>query len=117
MKRISPLPYLCLSILRCLSGTVLCVNIKHSQDDTPPEDEYYHDQIIGLQVFTTEGQRIGNVTDILSGTSNDNYIVLSQAGEVLIPAIDDVIRSIDLDKRTITIEAIDGLLDLNEKSR
>ena len=96
---------------------MLCVNIEHNQDNTLPENEYYHDQIIGLQVITTDGERIGTVTDILSGTSNDNYIVLGSAGEVLIPAIEDVIRSINLDKGIITIEAINGLLNLNEKSR
>ena len=96
---------------------MLCVNIEHNQDNTLPEYEYYHDQIIGLQVITTNGKRIGTVIDVLSGTSNDNYIVLGSAGEVLIPAIEDVIQSIDLDNGIITIEAIKGLLDLNEKSR
>jgi 16S rRNA processing protein RimM len=114
---ISPLSYLCLSIPRCPSGTVLCVNIEHKQDNTMPENEYYHDQIIGLQVMTTDGELIGAVTDILSGTSNDNYIVRGSAGEVLIPAIEDVIQSIDLDKGIIIIEAIKGLLDLNDNTR
>ena len=93
------------------------MNIEHSQDNTLPEDEYYHDQIVGLQVITTDGELIGDVTDILSGTSNDNYIVRGPAGEVLIPTIEDVIQSIDLDKGIITIKAINGLLDLNEKGR
>jgi len=93
------------------------VNIEHNQDNTIPEDGYFHDQIIGLQVITTDGKRIGAVMDILSGTSNDNYVVRGSAGEVLIPAIEDVVQSIDLDKGVITIEAINGLLDLNEKSR
>ena len=93
------------------------MNIEHNQDNALPEDGYFHDQIIGLQVITNDGVFIGAVTDILSGTSNDNYIVRGTAGEVLIPAIEDVIRSIDLDKGIITIEAINGLLNLNEKSR
>ena len=114
---ISPLSYLCLSIPRCPSGTVLCVKIEHDQNNTLPKDEYFHDQIIGLQIITTDGELLGDVMDILSGTSNDNFIVSSSTGEVLIPAIEDVIKSIDLNKGIITIEAIDGLLDLNEKSR
>jgi 16S rRNA processing protein RimM len=96
---------------------VLCVKNEHNQDSTLPEGEYYHDQIIGLQVITTSGIKLGAVTDILPGTSNDNYIVPGLTGEVLIPAIEDVVKSIELDKGTITIEAINGLLDLNEKSR
>jgi ribosomal 30S subunit maturation factor RimM len=46
--------------------------------------------------------------------SNDNYIVLNQTGEVLIPVIDEVIGSIDLDNGTITFK--DELLKLNEKA-
>jgi 16S rRNA processing protein RimM len=89
---------------------------EHSQDFPPPEGQYYHHQIIGLQVRTTRGELLGNVTDVLSGKSNDNYIIQGPRGEILIPAIEDVIKSIDLDQGYMTIEAIEGLLSLNEKS-
>ena len=90
--------------------------MEHSQNYPIPEGQYYHHQIIGLQVKTILGELIGTVTDILTGKSNDNYIVQSTQGEILIPAIEDVIQSINLDQGCITIEAIDGLLNLNEKS-
>ena len=93
------------------------MEIEHSQDYPLPEGQYYHHQIIGLQVRTTQGELIGTVTDVLTGKSNDNYIVQSHKGEILIPAIEDVVQSIDLDQGYITIEAIEGLLSLNEKSR
>ena len=70
---------------------------------------------LGLQVRTTEGEYIGEITDILAGVSNDNYIVHGATGEILIPAIEDVVQSIDLDEGVITIEAVEGLLELNEK--
>ncbi len=91
--------------------------MEHSQDSPLPEGQYYHHQIVGLQVRTIQGELIGTITDILTGRSNDNYIVQGPRGEVLIPAIEDVVQSIDLDEGFITIEAIEGLLDLNEKSR
>lgn len=90
---------------------------EYNQDFHLPEGQYYHDQIIGLAVKTTQGELLGSITDVLTGKSNDNYIVQGERGEILIPAIDDVIQSIDLEKGCITIEAIDGLLSLNEKSR
>jgi 16S rRNA processing protein RimM len=93
------------------------VETERNHDIPLPEGQYYHDQIIGLQVVTTEGETIGTVTDILTGQSNDNYIVRGKRGEVLIPAIEDVVKAIDPEGGRITIEAIDGLLDLNEKSR
>ena len=91
------------------------VVMEHSQNHPIPEGQYHHHQIIGLQVRTTQGELIGTVTDVLTGKSNDNYIIQSMRGEILIPAIEDVVQSIDLDRGCITIEAIDGLLNLNEK--
>ncbi len=88
--------------------------MEHSQNH-PPEDRYFYHQIIGLRVVTTGGEIIGDIVDILEGQSNDNYIVHGPRGEVLIPAIEDVVRAIDLKEKTMTIEAIAGLLDLNAK--
>ena len=86
------------------------VEIHHSQVYPLPEGQYYHFQLIGLEVWTTQGELLGNVTEILTAESNDNYVVRGAKGEVLIPAIEDVIKSIDLDKRCMVIEAIEGLL-------
>jgi 16S rRNA processing protein RimM len=76
-----------------------------------PEGQYYTFQLIGLDVVTTEGELLGHIKDIIATASNDVYIVESKRGEILIPAIEDVVKSIDLKKGTITIEAIEGLLD------
>jgi 16S rRNA processing protein RimM len=89
------------------------LDIHHSQLETLPEGQYYHFQLIGLEVWTSQGEFLGKVTGILSGSSNDNYVVSSEKGGILIPAIEDVVKSIDLDKGRITIEAIKGLLELN----
>ena len=91
------------------------MEIERRQDYPLPEGQYYHDQIIGLQVKTTQGELIGTITDVLTGKSNDNYIVQGPRGQVLVPAIEDVIQSIDIEQGHITIEAIEGLLDLNVK--
>ena len=91
------------------------MDINPPQNNPLPEGQYYHDQIIGLQVRTTEGKILGTVIDILSGQSNDNYVVRNDEGEILIPAIEDVIKSIEPSEGLITIEPIEGLLELNEK--
>lgn len=75
-----------------------------------PEGQYYTFQLIGLKVVTTEGKTLGRVTDIMLTASNDVYIVEGKPGEILIPAIEDVVKSIDLKKGKMVIEAIDGLL-------
>jgi 16S rRNA processing protein RimM len=76
-----------------------------------PEGQYYAFQLIGLDVVTTEGKRVGRISDIMTTASNDVYIVEGKKGEILIPAIEDVVKSIDLKKGRMVIEAIKGLLD------
>ena len=92
------------------------VEIHHSQLYSLPEGQYYHSQLIGLEVWTTQGELLGNITAVLTAKSNDNYVVKGNEGEILIPAIEDVVKSIDLNKGRIVIEAIPGLLSLNQKT-
>ncbi len=86
------------------------VEIHHSQVFPLPEGQYYHFQLVGLEVWTTQGELVGTITEVRTGESNDNYVVHGAKGEVLISAIDEVVKSVDLDKGRITIEAIKGLL-------
>ncbi len=92
------------------------VEIHRSQLQPLPEGQYYHFQLIGLEVRTTQGELLGNITEILSTPSNDNYVVSGAKGEILIPAVEDVIKSVDLDKERLVIEPIEGLLSLNKKA-
>ena len=86
------------------------VEIHHSQLQPLTEGQYYHFQLIGLEVWTTQGELIGKITEILSKTSNDIYIINGARGEILVPAIEDVVKLIDTDKGYLIIEAIKGLL-------
>jgi 16S rRNA processing protein RimM len=80
--------------------------------DLPPldEDEYYWHEILGMQVVTEEGGNVGKITEILPTGSNDVYVVREGKKESLIPAIKDVIISIDKKARTIVIRPFEGLL-------
>ena len=93
------------------------LEIPQSELQPLPEGSYYHFQLVGLEVWTTGGKRLGGITRVLSAPGNDNYLVDGEDGEVLIPAIEDVVKEIDLDKGRVTIEPIAGLLDLNRKRR
>lgn len=84
-----------------------------------PQGQYYHSQIIGLEVETTRGESLGNITEIITVQGkdiNDIYVVNGNRGEIFIPAIEDVVKSIDPDKGLIVIEPIEGLLSLNQKA-
>jgi len=75
-----------------------------------PEGRYYHDQILGLEAYTTEGAHLGTIVEILATGSNDVYVAQNGTAEVLIPALKDIIRSIDLQEKRLTVEPIEGLL-------
>ena len=87
------------------------LTIPNSELHRLPEGQYYAFQLIGLKVVTTEGQILGNIMDIMTTPGNDVYIVEGKRGEILIPAIEDIVKSIDLKKGRMVIEAIKGLLD------
>ncbi|NLT74813.1 MAG: 16S rRNA processing protein RimM [Chloroflexi bacterium] len=75
------------------------------------EGEYYQHQIEGLEVFREDGQRLGEVTGVLETGANDVYVVHGPAGEILLPAIRDVISAIDLEAGTMTVRIPEGLID------
>ena len=73
-------------------------------------DTWYYYEIIGIEVFTTDGMCLGKLEDIISTGSNDVYIVRDKDREYLIPAIRDVIKDVDTKGRRMVIALIDGLL-------
>jgi 16S rRNA processing protein RimM len=77
-----------------------------------PADSYYQHDIIGLHVKTLSGREVGTITDILVTGSNDVYIVKTpDAQQILIPAIKEIIKQIDLLRHLMYIDPIRGLLD------
>jgi 16S rRNA processing protein RimM len=74
-----------------------------------PPDHYYHDQVLGLHVQTTDGRNLGTVVEILVTGSNDVYVTQGEAGEILIPALKEVVRRIDLEAGLMLIEPMEGL--------
>ena len=75
-----------------------------------PEDEYYAHQIIGLEVYDTGGTRLGKVIDLFPTGSNDVYIIDGPVGELLLPAIDDVIIEVDVEGGRMVVSLMDGML-------
>lgn len=82
------------------------------EDAVPLEEgEFYLYQVIGLEVRTESGERLGAITDVLETGANDVYVVESpQYGEVLIPVTDETIVALDFDQGIVTVKLPDGLL-------
>ena len=76
------------------------------------EEEYYHFQLVGMQVVTEAGEALGEIVEVLAPPgANDVFVVHGPRGEILIPAIEDAVREIDFDAMRIVIIPMPGLLD------
>ncbi len=73
--------------------------------------EFYYFQALGCEVVTIDGRPLGKVAEIFHTGANDVMVVRDGAREILVPVIADVVRSVDLEARRVTIDPIPGLLD------
>jgi len=78
------------------------------------DEEYFWHEIIGLKVYLETGRFIGIITHILPTGGNDIYVIQEEKGEVLIPAIHEVVKKIDLDHNKMIVSEMEGLFELNE---
>ena len=67
--------------------------------------------MIGIEVYSDKGELLGNLEDIFNTGSNDIYVVKDNQGkQILLPAISEVIKQIDIEKRKITVHLLPGLI-------
>ncbi len=83
------------------------------EDAVPLEEgEYYHFQVLGVQVETEAGEPLGEVVEVLSTPgANDVYVVHGPRGEVLLPAIRDVVLELDVEAKRMVVHLMPGLVD------
>ena len=92
-----------------LRGSYLIIN---REDEEPLEEgTYYIVDLLGLEVYTDEDVLLGKLEDIYNTGSNDIYVVKDELGkQVLLPAISDVIKNIDIKNKKITVHIVSGLM-------
>jgi 16S rRNA processing protein RimM len=91
-----------------LTGTVLSVDA--SRLPALPEGTYYSFQLLGLRVVSVAGEELGRLDEIVETGARDVYVVLGERGEILLPSIPEVVREVDLETGTMTVELIPGLV-------
>ena len=70
--------------------------------------EYYFFQLLGLSVSEEDGTPVGTLTEIMETGANDVYAVETEDGkEILIPAIPDCIKDVDLEKHIMTVHLLE----------
>lgn len=74
-----------------------------------PDGEYYWSELIGLQVLTEEDQILGRIEAIFPTGSNDVYVCRGGEREILLPAIEEVVRKIDTDRGVMVVRLLKGL--------
>lgn len=75
------------------------------------EGEYYLYELEGIRVVTDEGEELGTLTDYIETGANDVYIVSKpEGGEILLPAIPDVIKDVNLEEKVMTVKLLEGLV-------
>lgn len=76
------------------------------------DDEYYIHDLIGCSVYDENERLIGNITDVEEYSGNDVYLIKNSTDqEFRIPAIEQVIKEIDISRKKVMIHVIEGLLD------
>jgi len=73
------------------------------------EGQYYWMDLLGMKVETQGGKGIGKVKEIFSTGAHDVYVVEGKRGEILLPATEEVIQSIDLEKGVMRVIRMEGL--------
>ncbi|AZO95591.1 ribosome maturation factor RimM [Halocella sp. SP3-1] len=76
------------------------------------ENEYYIDDLLGYQVITDIGEKLGEIFDVITTEGTDIFLVRDNNNEYMIPAAREIVIDIDMDKGVMVIKPISGLLEL-----
>lgn len=86
------------------------LHVPFKEAQTLPEGVYYYWQLLGIAVFSDQGEFLGDLSEILETGANDVYLIRSPSGEeLLLPAIEAVIREVDLQSKRMTVHLLPGL--------
>ena len=75
------------------------------------DDTYFLHQLIGMNVIDGNGITIGEITAVYQGGGNDVYEVRQGDKEILIPAVAQFVKKVDVDSNQVVVELIEGMID------
>lgn len=75
-----------------------------------PEGQLYQHELFGFQVMDENGNRLGELVEIIETGANDVYVVRDESGkDLLLPAIPSVILETDPARRVMRVHLLEGL--------
>lgn len=82
------------------------------------DNEYFIADLIGLAAVSDEGEALGKIADVLQSAANDVYVVRKSGVEdLLVPAIRECVRQVDIENGQITLHLLTGLREANQKKK
>lgn len=96
--------------VECLRGALIQVPV--SERVVLPEGSYFQSDLIGMDVCLKDGMCLGKITEIFETGGNDIFVVTREKREWLIPVIRKFVKEIDLARKRVEIDPVEGLLDL-----
>lgn len=97
------------TVAKRLRGKLLFVDEAHRAK--LPRGQYFVHDVLGLAVSEEGGGDLGTVADVLRYPASDVYVVRGERGEILIPAVKEFIRSVDMGTRKMTVRLIEGMTE------
>jgi 16S rRNA processing protein RimM len=90
-----------------LQGRYLLVHA--SEAPALPEGEFWPHQLVGCEVVTASGRSLGRLREVIHTPANDVWAADGPEGEVLVPALRDVVEAVDVEARRIVVREVPGL--------
>jgi 16S rRNA processing protein RimM len=81
-----------------------------------PEGSFWPHQLVGCEVVTESGRSLGEIREVVLGVANDIWVTGPQADEVLIPALKDVVVSVDVAGRRVVVRDVPGLTSPEDRT-
>lgn len=82
-----------------------------------PPDSYYAFDLIGLQTYSSKGELVGTVVDVVSLPAQDLLVVKTNEKEAMIPLVNELVTEISIEKKRIVLQEIPGLFDLEQENQ
>ena len=80
------------------------------------ENEYFIADLIGLRAITEDGETLGKITDVIHTGANDVYVIEGEGGEeILLPAIRECVKKVEIAEGTMLVHLLPGLREINRK--